>query len=768
MTTENRPVTTLGKALNRAIRRRKYEFTGCCAMALALSSPVFATGDADGDGIPDSVEGYYAGVVNGFEQPVIASDFVFVNQTNIPDWSTSAPAEKIEVWRTDFRDVPSYEGFQHAEINATDADTLYVELASIPGSVLSWKIAHRGRDGTDTALVSAGAPGDAGELLETMVTDNTRWELYSGTYTVPAGQTTTRFSFAAVGTGGSANFIDGLEITGESRDSDMDGTPDYLDEDSDDDGIPDNFETAFDTDGDDLPNYLDSDSDADGIPDDSEGNIDTDGDDAADYLDTDSDDDGLLDADEGDVDTDGDGKPDYQDVDSDADGIPDATEGNVDTDGDGEANYIDTDSDGDGISDAVEGITDSDGDGQPDYLTATTVTDDLDTDADGIPDSIEGTIDTDGDGIADYLDLDSDNDSIPDAAEGSGDLDGDGTANYQDLDVDNDGIADIIEAHADIADAVALDADMDGVVDGTAESFGPNGLADAVETAANSGQIGYAIANSDNDSRPDYKDLDSDNDSIFDVTEMRLLDADLNGVVDEEPASYSVPADQDSDGVMDFRDLDSDNDGLTDLVEAANADADGDGRVDNFNDADNDGVDDSIVAVELADLDGDGLTNQLDLDSDQDSLPDLLEGGGSDADANGVLDAFSDEDGDGLSDAIAVSPLPGDDSDGDGVQDYLDLDSDNDGEFDLVSAGNEDVDGNGMVDSFEDPDNDGLFGSNSNPVTVATDNAGIITGVSGGFGCSAGNGRSPVDPMFPGMLLLAGLGFIYRKRQRSD
>ena len=810
----------------RSLSWRPFKYAGCCAMALALASPAYAvTGDADGDGIEDGVEGFIPGLSSGFEIPVITSQWVQANQDNVPDWQTTAAAGRIEIWRTDFRDVPSYEGFQHAEINASENDTLFVELVTVPGSVLSWKIAHRGRDDTDTALVLAGAPGEAGTLLETMETGPDAWVVYSGSYTVPEGQTTTRFSFEAIDEGGTANFIDGLEITADSLDSDQDGTPDYLDTDSDDDGIPDAFETSSDTDGDGTPNYLDTDADGDGILDATEGNVDTDADGEADYLDTDSDADGITDAAEGAVDTDTDGKPDFQDTDSDADGIPDATEGDDDADSDGIPNFIDTDSDGDGVSDADEGGGDADGDGTPDFLTPapTTPPDDTDgdggtdtdgddgtdgdTDGDGIPDLVEGEndsdgdgspdsddtdsdndgisdqieagvdgtnpVDTDGDTIADYIDLDSDNDGIPDSEEGSDDLDGDGVANFRDLDVDNDGIADLLEARTNIGISVAFDGNQDGVIDGDAAAFGTNGLADGVETAVDFGTINYVIANGDSDDQPDYKDLDSDNDAIFDVTEMRLADTDLDGMVDEAVASFAVPADQDDDGIADFRDLDSDNDGLTDLVEAGVADTDSDGRIDNFTDENSDGVDDAFVATVLDDMDGDGLTNQLDLDSDQDSLPDLLESGGTDSDANGVVDDFSDENGDGLSDVLLVTPILANDSDGDGAPDHLDLDSNNDGTFDLVDAGNEDADNDGTVDSFVDPDNDGLTGEN--PVTPEpettppeSEEGGLITGVSGGIGCVLVTGRVPFDPMLPGMLLLAGLGFAYRKKNPPE
>ncbi len=83
---------------------------------------------------------------------------------------------------------------------------------------------------------------------------------------------------------------------------------------------------------------------------------DTDGDGTPDFMDDDSDDDGITDAMEaGDadvmtppVDTDGDGTPDFQDLDADNDGIDDADEVSLGTD------PTDPDTDGDGESDGVE------------------------------------------------------------------------------------------------------------------------------------------------------------------------------------------------------------------------------------------------------------------------------------------------------------------------------------------------------------------------------------------------------------------------------
>ena len=193
------PSAKYAAIINHRLSWRSFKYAGCCAMALALASPVYASGnDADSDGIEDSIEGYHPGVSNGFEFPVNTAEWVLVNQDNVPDWGTSATGGRIEIWRTDYRSVPSYEGVQHAEINANTNDTLFVDVASVPGSELSWRIAHRGRDNTDTALVSAGVPGETGTLLETMITGPNAWKVYAGTYTVPEAVSYTHLTLPTI------------------------------------------------------------------------------------------------------------------------------------------------------------------------------------------------------------------------------------------------------------------------------------------------------------------------------------------------------------------------------------------------------------------------------------------------------------------------------------------------------------------------------------------------------------------------------------------
>ena len=245
------------------------------------------------------------------------------------------------------------------------------------------------------------------------------------------------------------NIPDSVEGKDEGRDTDGDGTPDYLDDDSDGDTLPDLLEgntvdvgclTPLDSDGDGDPDYVDKDSDNNGIPDRDE--IYPDG---APY------DPGH--AAPNPADTDNDKRPDYVDKDNDGDDLDDVTElgGQPPQDGDhdGLTDIFDPDADGDGILDGHEGVTDFDGDGTPNFR-------DTDADDDGIPDSCEAgpghvltelPLDSDSDGRFDFVDRDSDNDGVLDADEDANKnckLDP-GETSPTLVDTDGDGADDMIE-----------------------------------------------------------------------------------------------------------------------------------------------------------------------------------------------------------------------------------------------------------------------------------------------------------------------------------
>jgi hypothetical protein len=121
------------------------------------------------------------------------------------------------------------------------------------------------------------------------------------------------------------------------------------------------------------------------------------------------------------------------------------------------------------------------------------------------------------------------------------------------------------------------------------------------------------------------------------------------------------------------------------------------------------------------DLDGDGLINSLDTDSDGDGCFDVFEAGFSDLDDNGILDGsvvnsagLFTVNSDGYSIATTVvynaSLNPCQDMDGDGVPDMIDIDDDGDGLPDLLECPIPlDTDGDGKINSRDiDSDGDGI------------------------------------------------------------
>ena len=137
-------------------------------------------------------------------------------------------------------------------------------------------------------------------------------------------------------------------------------------------------------------------------------------------------------------------------------------------------------------------------------------------------------------------------------------------------------------------------------------------------------------------------------------------------------------------------DIDQDNDGIVDAFEDLNPDGDND------------------PTTNPTDTDGDGFPDYLDIDSDNDGIPDNVEAqttagyippSGLDTNNNGLDDAY--ENG-------GVGLIP-EDTDGDGLPDYVDTDSDNDGVPDAIEAHDWNQDGIAdVVFIGSDKDNDGL------------------------------------------------------------
>ncbi|GGO31087.1 DUF11 domain-containing protein [Microbispora bryophytorum] len=165
---------------------------------------------------PASCPEQVALVNGGFEKPLVTGTWASLpdasqsNPNAMPGWRTTATDHMIEVWSPRMN-VPAVEGAQFAELNANQVSTLYQDRPTTPGQKLYWRLSHRGRLGTDQMALDIGAP--SGPAQQGTMSDGAgKWGAYHGSYTVPAGQTTTRFAFRSISAaGGNAsvgNFLD--------------------------------------------------------------------------------------------------------------------------------------------------------------------------------------------------------------------------------------------------------------------------------------------------------------------------------------------------------------------------------------------------------------------------------------------------------------------------------------------------------------------------------------------------------------------------------
>ncbi|MDI5949614.1 T9SS type B sorting domain-containing protein [Flavobacterium yafengii] len=176
--------------------------------------------------------------------------------------------------------------------------------------------------------------------------------------------------------------------------------------------------------------------------------------------------------------------------------------------------------------------------------------------------------------------------------------------------------------------------------------------------------------------------------------------------------------DSDSDTIPDLLDIDSDNDGIPDTIEAQGKDF----KIFSGTDSNKNGLDNAFEpGLIRINTDNDVFNSfpivydLLDLDSDNDGIFDLIESGSTVIDVNndGIIDGPTAAFGtNGLFDGLETSPDSGKlnytitDTDSDGTFNYIDLDSDNDVCFDVIEAG------------FNDLNNDGILGNN--PLTITT------------------------------------------------
>ncbi|MBC1230975.1 DUF5011 domain-containing protein [Listeria booriae] len=163
-------------------------------------------------------------LVNGsFEEPQISRSAQMFDASEVPGWKTTATDNTIELQRNynDFWKMDAADGAQWAELNATMNSALYQDIETTPGTKIRWKVSHRGRDGVDTAEVRFGSPNQSLELMATMASGSEDWTEYQGTYTIPEGQTVTRFEFQAISTADGdltrGNYLDNIVFSSPSN-----------------------------------------------------------------------------------------------------------------------------------------------------------------------------------------------------------------------------------------------------------------------------------------------------------------------------------------------------------------------------------------------------------------------------------------------------------------------------------------------------------------------------------------------------------------------
>ncbi len=354
-------------------------------------------------------------------------------------------------------------------------------------------------------------------------------------------------------------------------------------------------------------------------------------------------------------------------------------------------------------------VCDSDGDGIDDNV-------DLDSDNDGVADSVEGDFraDTDGDNIPDYVDVDFAGfvDSNVDGINDNFDSDLDGVPNALDIDSDNDGIPDIVEFGQTDANNDGTFNEGSGITD-----LNGNGLHDAFDpacTGAGSSGSGnatavFSSANFTNTGNiTGASDFNATTSTTVGATIVANLGATVPGgqditiVIGNLGTELITTIEQSTDGTTyvnsNIQSYVAGNPGFYETITytliadaqyirftlSSNPNA-GTVFIDALSYNYNITACAAASALSIPDTDSDGVDNYLDLDSDDDGIVDVFEAGGT-AGADGAISGFTDSNSNGRNDTQESGALAIPDTDSDTYVDYLDIDSDNDGILDNLEG----------------------------------------------------------------------------------
>lgn len=189
------------------------------AILVAVAAAMVTVATAD--------EGHATSLINGgFESPDLGSGSTYslISPGSVPGWSTTDSA--IEIWANGFGGVTSYEGTQHAEINAYINGTLSQIVSGVgAGERLGFQFAHRARVGTDVmalTITDLGGDNALGTMDDTVLfndtfsADTTAWVLNINDRALLTRGNDIHFAYSAISTGSGnsavGNFLDAVSF----------------------------------------------------------------------------------------------------------------------------------------------------------------------------------------------------------------------------------------------------------------------------------------------------------------------------------------------------------------------------------------------------------------------------------------------------------------------------------------------------------------------------------------------------------------------------
>ena len=540
------------------------------------------------------------------------------------------------------------------------------------------------------------------------------WYNYEAFFVATSSETKLDFSATPPAGNLSAGADIDMVSVKEVADHDEDGVPDFLDLDSDNDGIPDNIEAQS------TQNYIKPNKvfDANGvdtaytsglIP------VDTDGDATADYLDLDSDDDGIFDIEEsglGNNDADGDGRT----------NAPIGVNG-LDNSATHEHNDTLTDVNGMAYENSQFKLQDTDNDTSLNGSSATPMGVDFDY-RDNVITSNVTDLDQDNDGILDSIEYGSCSEGIQTLMSfddfGTG---GRTTTPYTTYCYEDGSGSDIScqvdkgitywEGNSNVNDgeyAIVQHPNPD------ASSFGTwSQIGDHTGNDAGRMMVVNASLQPDEFYRRTYSVIPRANMTV-DLWILNVVKAGsdiilpnisfkLENMNGEQVGEIINTGDIPENSVWNHYTLSINPEGNSQIQVVLANNAPGGGGNDLA-------LDDIRIRQTFCDNDGDGIADYLDLDSDNDGIPDNIE---AQSTQNYIKPnkVFNDAGVDTAYANLLNGGLTPVDTDGDGTADYLDLDSDDDGIFDIEESGlgNNDSDNDGRTN--EEVGENGLDNSNT-------------------------------------------------------